>query len=175
MTDQQNDQQPTDDQGGDGKTVPYTRFKQVNDRYRAALAELEAARQGKGGDGQPEGDSTAGVSQGQDIQAQLAAAQTEVAALKKARLQDKLALETGVPLDLASKIAGDDEAAMRADAEAMARYVAQSRRPVAPNIDGATPTATPPAPITLDTINDPAFYAKNRDAIFEAVRQGRVK
>ncbi len=175
MTDQQTDQQTNDDQGGDDRApVPYRRFQQINTKYRQALAELEAARKGKGGDGQPVGDDTkADVSQAQ--QALLEAAQAEIAALKRARLQDKLALETGVPLEMAPKIAGDTEEAMRADAEAMARYVGQSRRPVAPNIDGGTPDAAPPAKITLDGINDPVFYAKNRDRIFDAVKQGRVR
>ncbi len=162
MTDQNNEDQQ---QQEDGRAVPYARFKQVNDRYRAALAELEEARQGKeDNDG------------GEDFRAKYEAAQAELSALKRARMQDRAALAHGVPLDIAHKIDGDSEDDIMADAKRLAAYIGdrQYRRP-APSIDADAGGDAEPTPhIDLESIRDPAFYAKNRQAIWEAAKQGRL-
>ncbi len=165
MTDNQNEDQQQEERGA----VPYQRFKAVNDKYRAALAELETARQTKDTEGN-DGD-------GEDWKAKHDAAQAELSALKRARLQDRAALEHGIPLDIAQKIEGDDEASIMADAKRLAQYMGDmQRRPLAPKIDGDTPSDAPrhPGRIDLESIRDPAFYNANREAIWQAVKQGRL-
>jgi len=48
-----------------------------------------------------------------------------------ASVKTKVALEMGLPYQMASRLAGDDEKAIRADAEAMAKLIGKSQ-PVAP-------------------------------------------
>ncbi len=164
MTDNQNDQQH-EERG----PVPYARFKAVNDKYRAALAELEAARQAK--DGNDNGDDG-----GDDWKAKHDAAQAELSTLKQARMKDRAALAHGIPLELADKLSGDTEDDVMADAKRLAAYIGdrQYRRP-APSIDADAGGDAEPTPhIDLESIRDPAFYAKNRQAIWEAAKQGRL-
>ncbi len=164
MADNQNEEQQ---QPEDGRAVPYARFKAVNDKYRAALAELEAARQAKDDNGNDNGD---------DWKAKHDAAQAELSTLKQARMKDRAALAHGIPLELADKLSGDTADDIMADAKRLAAYIGdrQYRRP-APSIDadaGGDAELTPH--IDLESIRDPAFYAKNRQAIWEAAKQGRL-
>lgn len=49
------------------------------------------------------------------------------AAAERANLQYKIAADVGIPLELAGRLAGEDEAAMRADAESIMPLLARSR------------------------------------------------
>lgn len=176
MTDSQNEQHDGD-QGGDRGPVPYHRFKTINDRYRAALAELEALRQGQQGDsgaGSDKQDKAATVSHedGDGWRAKYETVKAEADRLKKARLQDRAALAHGIPLDLAGRLAGDTEEAINADAARMAQYVGQ--RPVVPQIDASTPGQARAAADLRDALHDQTLYDANRDAIFAALKAGRL-
>lgn len=52
---------------------------------------------------------------------------TEVARYKTAALKSKVAREAGLPYELASRLAGDDEAALKKDAESLAKLLAPGK------------------------------------------------
>lgn len=54
-------------------------------------------------------------------------------------LKVKMALEAGIPYELASKLSGDDEESIKKDAETMAKYLKGTRGP-APLADTEQPT-----------------------------------
>lgn len=173
MTDSQQQQQD----GGDKGPVPYHRFQQVNTKYRAAVAELEALRQQgqQGGDKQGDGDRAASDVQedgGPDYKALYETAKQENDRLTRARLQDRAALAHGIPLEMSSRIAGETEQEINADAAQMARYVGQ--RPIAPNIDGSTPGQSRVSVDLNAALHDQHLYEANRDAIFAALKAGRL-
>lgn len=65
--------------------------------------------------------------------------QGEIAGYKTAELKQKIAKEKGIPLDLAHRLTGDDENALRADADTLAGHLRSFK--------GAAPMADPePAP-----------------------------
>lgn len=64
--------------------------------------------------------------------------EAKVKEYESASLRTKIALETGLPYQLAEKLSGDDEEAIRADAKKLAEFVA---KPAAP-IGGAEPNRT---------------------------------
>lgn len=65
--------------------------------------------------------------------------QKEVNGYKTAELKQRIAREKGIPLDMAHRLTGDDEKALRADADTMAGHLRSYK--------GAAPLADPePAP-----------------------------
>lgn len=65
--------------------------------------------------------------------------QKEVNGYKTAELKQRIAREKGIPLDMAHRLTGEDEKALRADADAMAGHLRSYK--------GAAPLADPePAP-----------------------------
>ena len=71
--------------------------------------------------------------------ATIANLQKEVAGYKTAELKQKIAKEKGIPLDMAHRLTGEDENALRADADTMAGHLRSYK--------GAAPMADPePAP-----------------------------
>ncbi len=161
---QTNDQ--TQQQQEERGPVPYSRFRAVNEKYRAALDELQALRDQQGQQG----------SEAEDYRAKYDAAQAELSALKRARLQDRAALAHGIPLDIADKLAGDTEEEVMADAKRLAQYMGdRERRPTAPNIDSDTDSDSRGVKLDIDAIKDPAFYRANREAIWAAAKTGRLR
>lgn len=68
---------------------------------------------------------------------ELESLRTEVAGYKTAALKSKVAREAGLPYELASRLAGDDEAALKKDAESLAKMLAPSgQRETQPLHDG---------------------------------------
>lgn len=68
---------------------------------------------------------------------ELESLRTEVAGYKTAALKSKVAREAGLPYELASRLAGDDEAALKKDAESLAKLLAPSaQRETQPLHDG---------------------------------------
>ncbi len=167
MTDQTNDQ--NDQQQEERGPIPYSRFRAVNEKYRAALDELQALRDQQGQQG----------SEAEDYRAKYEDARREADSLKRARLQDRAALAHGIPLDIADKLSGDTEEDIMKDAARLAKYLADGadgqRRPVAPNIDSSTDSDSRGVKLDIDAIKDPKFYQANRDQIWAAVKQGRFR
>lgn len=62
---------------------------------------------------------------------ELESLRTEVAGYKTAALKSKVAREAGLPYELASRLDGDDEAALKKDAESLAKLLAPSGKPAA--------------------------------------------
>lgn len=68
---------------------------------------------------------------------ELESLRTEVAGYKTAALKSKVAREAGLPYELASRLAGDDEAALKKDAESLAKLLAPAaQRETQPLHDG---------------------------------------
>lgn len=71
--------------------------------------------------------------------ATIANLQNEIAGYKTAELKNRIAKEEGIPLDMAGRLTGADEKALRADAKALAGHLRSYK--------GAAPMADPePAP-----------------------------
>jgi len=185
MTDQNNaptDPQPTGDDAPQ-QTIPYSRFKSVNDKYRAALAELETLKAQQAptptGDNPPAANPPANPTvpnpvpsaDTPDYKTKYEAAQAELDSLKLSRLRDRACVAHGIPLDLSDKLAGTNEATITADAIRLRGFL--RTRSAAPPINGDTPGANGQT-FSIDQLRDHHFYAANRDAIDRAFREGRI-
>lgn len=56
-----------------------------------------------------------------------------------ASLKARIAHEKGIPYELANRLTGDDEAALRADAESLSKLVASTSKPSAPPLKSTEP------------------------------------
>lgn len=81
--------------------------------------------------------------------ATIANLQKEINGYKVAALKQKVAKEKGIPLDMASRLAGDDEKSLRADADAMAANLRAYKGP-APL---ANPNGQVPDPKNASMVN----------------------
>lgn len=52
----------------------------------------------------------------------------KIAGYETANLRTKIALQNGLPIDLADRLVGDDEASIKADAERLAGYVSKKQQ-----------------------------------------------
>ena len=66
------------------------------------------------------------------LQTQVADLTARLAALQNESLQHRIAHEEGLPWELAGRLSGKDEKAMRADAQALAKFVARKPQRAAP-------------------------------------------
>lgn len=64
------------------------------------------------------------------LQSQISDLTAQVAALRNEALQRRIAHEEGLPYELAGRLAGKDEKEMRADAQALAKFVV--KKPASP-------------------------------------------
>ena len=96
-----------------------------------------------------------------------------------AELKRQAAKKAGLPDDLAGRLSGGTLEELEADAEELAKAMpvtqtGNSQRAT----QGAGSTANPAASsgtFTRAQLADPRFYAANKDAIFLALREGRIK
>jgi hypothetical protein len=151
-------------EGGEQGPVPYARFKEVNDKYKALelrLAEIEA-----------EGKSSAEkeLAEQKKFQelADKRAADLAEANLKVLRLE--VAIEKSLPLTIATRLVGKNKEEMIADAEQFAGLL----KPSTPGVPPAPTRQEPPAMFTPEQMNDPEWVLKNEKAILEAARQGKI-
>lgn len=63
----------------------------------------------------------------------------KIKAYESSAVKTKIAFETGIPYELASRLSGDDEDAIRRDAAAMAKYLRSSQ--VEPPLGSTEPTS----------------------------------
>ena len=100
--------------------------------YEALKADSAALRelQGKKLDEQV----TALTGQLQKAQGDLSAMQTRAETAERSLLRSRIAREKNLPAELADRLTGDDETALRADAEALAKLIAPAQ-PAAPLAD----------------------------------------
>lgn len=143
--------------GSDERTVPYSRFATVSKQRRElersaaeAMRDAEVARQ------------------------RVAELEAERAAEQRSALAVKIAKDVGLPDGMSARLVGEDEAALKADAEAL--LASLGGRKSAPDIDSRQGgSGTPAAPtFTRSQMRDPEFYQKNRDAIMSAFASGRI-
>lgn len=73
----------------------------------------------------------------QKAQTDLAAMQTRAEAAERSLLRSKIARDANLPAELADRLTGDDEAALRADAEALSKLIVP-KQPPAPLADPGT-------------------------------------
>ena len=101
--------------------VPRTEFNAKNDELKAMEKQL--------------GEATTNLDkiskEKADFEKQVAELTGKVGGYEKAALKSKIAHETGLPYELANRLTGDDEKALRADAESLAALVKKST-PTAP-------------------------------------------
>lgn len=176
------EQPPADD--APQQSIPYSRFKQMLDRAKAAETELTALKASPPpasntppptGDNPPPSAPDVSPNSDQDytaLQSKYDQVAAELASMKLSRTRDRAAVANGIPLDLAANIVGDTEEAIQAEAARLKAYIGQ--RPKAPNIDGNTPDMGGHV-FTKAEISDPAFFASHHDEIMFAVGAGRVR
>lgn len=119
MSDQTNEQ--TSDSTNTQQSVPYERFKEVNEKYKtleAQLSKLESERKAQ---------------QEKEMQEQAQwktlaeQAKAELAAERAARLRLKIAAEKGLPAEVAERLMGSTEEEITADAEKLLPLFAAKR------------------------------------------------
>lgn len=148
--------QETPVQGQDSRTVPYSRFQQVNKSLRALekqLADQAAAHEA----------------------AQKRIQEMEQAQAERTRqdLVRTVAQELGLPANLAARLQGKDEVELRADAQELLKVL----KPAAPDTDATktSGTGTKDAPtFTMAQLRDSAFYQAHKDEINKALTDGRI-
>lgn len=172
----------------DQQTIPYARFKEVNEKRAAAesalaalqakydadtatlAARLEAASNPPAGndpDGNDAGDSDL-QARYDALQAEHEALQGQVRQFEREQAVRRVADEYGIPGPVAERLRGDTEAELRADAKALLQTM--PRQP-APDINAST-KGTPQPKLSLGLMSQPSFYQANRDAIFGTVKSG---
>lgn len=57
---------------------------------------------------------------------------SKIASYETSSLRTKIAIQNGLPLDLAERLVGDDEESIKADAERLASFVTKPKAPSAP-------------------------------------------
>lgn len=146
--------------------VPYTRFKEINDGYKALKAQLEqlAAERKK-----EDEDKLAEQQKWQEL-AQRREAELKSERLERLRLQ--AALAKGLPAELSSRLQGESEQDLLTDAEKLAQMLAQQ----VPPPPGVPPRhgATPPTSITSQQLRDPKWVRENQTKILQAARDGKL-
>lgn len=131
------------------QSVPYARFKEINDA-KTALETRIAELTTKAGDTDK-------------LQAQIADLNTSL-------VRQRVALAKGIPAELADRLTGKDEAEMTADADKLLQFIG---KPKAPKINGDTKNDEKPT-YTMAQLNDSAFYQKNEADILQAFTDGRI-
>lgn len=107
------------------KYADYADLKSQNEEYAKQLAQLTEQIQK-----QSEAISTHDATVA-DLNAKLHKYETD-------SVKTAVALELGLPYQMASRLNGDDEAAIRADAQAMAKYIAGNNQPAPLGSAGST-------------------------------------
>lgn len=62
----------------------------------------------------------------------VASLNSKIASYETSSLRTKIAIQNGLPLDLAERLVGDDEESIKADAERLASFVTKPKAPSAP-------------------------------------------
>ena len=62
----------------------------------------------------------------------VASLNSKIASYETSSLRTKIAIQNGLPLDLAERLVGDDEESIKADAERLASFVTKPKAPPAP-------------------------------------------
>lgn len=132
--------------------VPYSRFKEVNDRLKA-LQSAQATQE------------AAWATEAADWQRKIDDARAETRQLELAIMRRTVGAEVGLPLELAERLSGDNEDEVRADAE---RLVA-----MLPGLKGRGAGVAPE--FAPEQLSDPSWYARNRGRVLNAIGFGRLR
>lgn len=159
--------QPVGEEGGDPKqsqSVPYDRFKQVNDERKALeerLAKLEAdakARHEK---------ELAEQNRWKEL-AEQRERELETERIERLRLQ--AAATAGLPADMAARLQGSTLEELAKDAAALKEFM----KPVTPGTPPVPPRNGAAAAITPENLRDPKWVRENQAKIMEAARNGGI-
>lgn len=136
---------PSEDPKAPAKTVPYSRFTEVNEAKKAAearLAELEAAK--KAADEKRLTEEQRWEELARTREQELENLNNQITQERAARQRLLVATEFSLPPELADRLKGNDEAELRADAEKLAALMPKPATPpgVPPTTRG-TPGETP--------------------------------
>lgn len=101
----------------------YETYKAENEKLTATINELTEKQNGH--------------------EAEVSKLKTTIAGYEKAELKAKVAREAGLPYELSERLTGDDEDALKADAESLKALM------------GANKKTAPPMPSTEDPLEDP--------------------
>jgi hypothetical protein len=160
--------------------IPYERFKEVNDKLAATVAELadakkllESAAVDRAALAKAKEDLTRVTQEiseknlllekGKITASEL---ETSVIALKTANrdmLRLRVAVKHGLPLDLADRLNGDDEAALSVDAVKVAAFL----KPLTPGVPPPTNGGTPAAPLNIKEMT-PGQIRENESKLLAA-------
>jgi len=152
--DPKNDQPP---EGGDPKTVPYARFKEINDKFRALetqVADMTKAEQGR---------KEKELAEQQKFEELANQYKTELETERLNRLRIEAASQAGLPVDLAARLQGGTVEELAADAARLKEFMKPSTpgTPPPPPRNGLTPV------FTAEQLNDPAFVRENAAKILQ--------
>lgn len=147
-------------------TIPYARFKEVNDGYKALKAQLEQLATDRK---KADEDKLAEQQRWQELAQQREA---ELKSERLARMRLQAALNKGLSPDLATRLQGETEDELLQDAEKLAGLLAQ-QTPPPPGVP-PRPGTTPPAAITSQQLRDPKWVRENQTKILQAARDGKL-
>lgn len=162
---EENGEQGTGNDGGGNKlpaSIPYDRFKEVNDRLAETRAELEKLTKAQK---EREEKDLADQNKWKEL-AESRATELEQERLGRLRLQ--VAIEKKLPVELADRLKGATAEELAADAESIAALL----QPPAPGTPGTPPRSgqQPPASFTAEQLRDPEFVRKNKTAILAGIK-----
>jgi hypothetical protein len=149
---------------GPPSSVPYDRFKEVNDKRKqleAQLADFEkAAKEAKEKE----------LAEQKKFQELAEQYKNELESERLNRLRLEVATRHNLPLDLATRLQGKDADELAADAAKLAELV----KPAAPGVPPAPGRSGPTAGFTREQLSDPAFIRENAEKIMDAARRGEL-
>lgn len=151
------------DGGNKPTSIPYDRFKEVNDRLAEARAELEKLTKAQKERAEKE---LADQNKWKELATQREA---ELAKERLGRLRLEVAIEKRLPVELADRLRGATAEELAADADGLAALLQSSAPAPAP---GTPPRSgqQPPASFTAEQLRDPDFVRKNKAAILSGLK-----
>lgn len=155
-------QTPPPANGGEGeeKTVPYDRFKQVNDQLKTLQTQLSQY------ESQQKTEAEKRLIEEKKYQELAEKYKSELETERTARLRLDVALRSGLPAEFAGRLVGNNEQELLADAEKLKGFI----KPATPGAPPAPPRGGAQVPFTAEQLSDPDWVLKNEKAILEAAK-----
>ena len=149
---------------GEQGPVPYSRFKEVNDKYKALEARFAQFEADNKTNAEKE------LTEQKKFQELADRRTAELAEERVARLRLEVALEKGLPVNIANRLVGKNKEELLADADSFANLL----KPSTPGVPPAPGRQEPPALFTREQMNDVDWVLKNEKAILQAAKEGRI-
>lgn len=146
--------------GEEEKTVPYDRFKQVNDQLKTLQAELSQYQ------AQQKADAEKRLVDEKKWQELAEKREQELKEERTARLRLDVTLRSGLPAEFAGRLVGTTEQELLADAEKVKGFI----KPTTPGTPPAPPRNGAQATFTAEQMSDPEWVLKHEKEILDAVK-----